>query len=95
VVPQTIYPLGVPTIFFNVAGVLFYTDVVDLAEDYVAIRTLQAARTLLANPKMARSYGVAIARALGLSQSGRAADSARGQGQFAGAFLVASLGFGF
>lgn len=91
--PHTIYPLGIPTIFFNVAGVLFYTDVIDLGEDYVAIVTLDQAWKLLGNPKMAKTYGVAIARVLGLSNSGRAADGARGQGHFSIAYTIAALGF--
>ena len=44
---RLIHPLGVPTIFFNVEGVLFYTDSVDLLTDALTIKALSDVASLL------------------------------------------------
>lgn len=64
--PSVIYPWGIPTIFFNVAGVLFYTDVIEVAYDYVAIRTLSAVWGLLNSGRLAYTVEVALTRIAGL-----------------------------
>src|SRR5690606_25143589 len=88
VLPHAIYPFGVPTIFFNVAGVLFYTDVVDLAEDFVAIRSISAVWGLLNSSRLAFTVEVALGRILGLSANARAADQARLQSGWASGLLL-------
>jgi RHS repeat-associated protein len=84
----------VPIIYFNIAGVIFYTDAVDLIEDIVAVRALnigyQAASRLLA--QRATTLVTALGRIPQLVALQRGIDGNRAQSNFSIAVMIASFG---
>ena len=62
VMPTVIYPWCIPTVFFNVAGVLFYTDVIEVAFDYAVYRSLSNVWKLLNSGRLASTLEVALER---------------------------------
>jgi RHS repeat-associated protein len=87
--PSLIYPWGMPTVFFNVCGVLFYTDAFEVAIDYIAIKTLSGVWSLINSGALANTVEAAIGRCLGLAAKGKAIESAELDSDFAISSLLA------
>ena len=94
VAPSVIYPWGIPTIFFNMGGVLFYTDAIELAADCAVATEIGELMAIARSGRLAYTIEVALGRSFGLAQSGRAADSARLNGGLTLGLSI-SIGFGF
>lgn len=80
--------------YFNLGGIIFYTDAVDLVEDVVAASLLsigaEAAWKVLA--ARAGSVAAAIGRIPQLAAASRAMDGARFESAFATAVFIATIG---
>lgn len=95
--PSTHHALAgaVPILFFNAGGVIFYTDVLDMAEDALATATILGARNLLIKYS-ARTAGQtlipALTRITVLAAGGKTADTARVEAHAGIAALLGLLG---
>jgi hypothetical protein len=92
--PSETVVAGIPVLYFNLAGVIFYTDTVELSAEVVALSYLgfNAAFELLKSPQMARTLGVAIARAGRLVQIGIGSFNAGLQRQVSTTALTSTVG---
>ena len=99
--PET-WPVGVrgayvgqiPIAYWNVSGVIFYTDMVDNTEDLLSITTFAAARQFIyANSAlMTRTLAGAMPRIAVLANSRAPMDTARLYGAIGVAALLATMG---
>jgi hypothetical protein len=83
-----------PIAYFNVQGIIFYTDAVDNAEDLVGITSFALARQFVIQNSalLARSFSGSLARIPGLAVSGAATDNTRLQGMEGIATLDSLIG---
>ena len=91
--PQIAYVGAIQIAYFNIDGVIFYTDLVDNIEDYVAITSVVALGAFVkANARvLARTVVGSLARVGAMAITGKVADSSRLGGQFAVASLIAIM----
>jgi len=89
--PRTAVVLGMPIVFFNDNGIIFYTDYPDIAEDLAAMAAYSAFQSTIswaASQQMAlamlKTFGVRIPALVGVRVSGD-------QGRLAGAVSIAGL----
>src|SRR5262245_48376963 len=87
-----------PIVFWNAGGLVFYSDLIDNAEDLVILTTFAALRTAAARMLLQRAALTvipALAKITGvLIPAGASASNSRLGTQFATAGLLASIGFG-
>jgi len=83
----------IPIVYFNVQGVIFYTDVIDNVDDVISVTTFALARQfILKNSALTtRAVTASLARIPGLVATGKAADSARLQQMFGISVLLTIL----
>lgn len=79
-------------LFINVEGVLFYTDLLGNAKELVLVTSFAAARGFARNPAAIRTLIGALERIPVYVAARGQGDSARAQGAWAGAFLIAMIG---
>ena len=92
--PRETLVTGIPVLYFNLAGVIFYTDTVELSAEVAALSYLgfNAAWELLKSPTMARTLGVALARVTRLVQIGLVGQNAGMQRQTSTTVLTSVVG---
>jgi hypothetical protein len=86
----------VPIVFFNVAGIIFYSDAIDAAEDLIALTTLAALRSFMAS-QLGQRLAQSLVEVLGdkipaLVSAGTAGDEAELGDSLGIAGLLGTLG---
>lgn len=96
--PSTNYAVvaGIPIVFWNAGGIVFYSDLIDNAEDLIALTSIALVRSAAGRLLLSRAaltISSIIARIPGLVASGGSASNSRAEGQFATAGFFAAVGF--
>jgi hypothetical protein len=89
--PSVIYPWGIPTLFMNLGGVLFYTDAVDALVDYAVLRTLKDALTFVNSGRLAFTIESALGRITGLVAQETAIEGTRMENGIGSMMLLAII----
>jgi hypothetical protein len=97
--PSTHFAIAgtMPIVFFNVGGIIFYSDATDAAEDLIALTTLAAVKSFMAS-QLGQRLATSAVEVLGDLIPGLAgarvpADEARAGGHWGIAVLLGVLGF--
>jgi RHS repeat-associated protein len=85
---------SVPIVFFNVGGLVFYTDAVDNAEDVLALGTIAAVRQYILSNRgvLVRGFAASAGRIGTLATAKTAADTARLEQHVGIAVLLGLMG---
>jgi hypothetical protein len=82
--------------FFNAGGIVFYTDVVDMAQELVVLTTLAAVRSFMTSPggqRLLQGLISSVGKIRGLAATRVTGDQARFGDQLGIGGLLASMGF--